>query len=283
MSASSACAQQRGIGAELGRSDLDRLKRRRHHAHLQLRLDDLFHEGPHLPEKATEHNSLGVEDIDEPRQARAEPATALLHGGQRDGVTPGRLPEQSGDGFRPVAPLRSSRAAEERRSGDLGLPSSPSPHSDSGRPWGSPGRVPPRRRIRPHLPKDAPVDDQPAADFDFARQVDEVISAGHAAPPHVYSAERSEVRLVGDEDRQIGPEPCSDETSEWDVAPSQIRSEVHEPVSPSDYFGHRDADAGDPATRGNQTPLRCPDELPDVFDRLIGRAAPRLCAEVRAM
>ena len=74
---------------------------------------------------------------------------------------------------------------------------------------------------------------------------------------------------------RLGPEPLGDETAERDVAPSEVRSEVHETVGPADNPGDRDAEAGDPASRWDRR-LRGPDELADVFDRLIGGEAPRL-------
>ena len=85
--------------------------------------------------------------------------------------------------------------------------------------------------------------------------------------------ERPEVRLVRSEDRDGQVELGGEHRREWDVAPSEVRGEVHEPVGPprDPHDGNADADQD---ALGRQRVEERSGQLGHILDRLLrGEAA----------
>jgi hypothetical protein len=83
-----------------------------------------------------------------------------------------------------------------------------------------------------------------------------------------------EVRIVGDENREPGPDPGCDKLAQPDIPPSQVRGKVHQTVRSADDGRKGHPQAGDPAMGGDRG-LSGLNELQDVLDGLLESQATR--------
>ena len=123
-------------------------------------------------------------------------------------------------------------------------------------------------------------EDHTDADPDFSGHEQEIVDARrHTA---AMLGEGAEVGLVGDRDRGVSAEALGEHLSEWDIPPSKVGSEVHEPVSPPRQTDDGDADAGEVVPDGHRGDQRL-GQLDGVLDGLAGRESTTLTVDADAV
>ena len=193
-------------------------------------------------EQAAEDDDLGVEDVDQAREADPRPAPDVRDRPARRLVAGiGRLEHPRHAGLA-RARVRDPCPADERRLADLGLPAA-GRATATAPPIGVDGEVPDLARVAT-VPVERPaVDDQPAADADLARHVQDVASAVRRPPEVLRHA--AEVGLVADDDRHAERQAGGDEVRERHVRPAEVRGQPDEAVVTAHEPDDRDADAED--------------------------------------
>ena len=123
------------------------------------------------------------------------------------------------------------------------------------------------------------VDDDPGADAQLARDVDEVPEAAPAALPQL--RERAEVRIVLGADRERGPaEPLAQQVGHEDVDPAEVGRHEQAAVA-VDQAGQRDHGAGRQQLLVRQRGERRAGELGEVVEHRVDRPAAVLARRER--
>ena len=190
--------------------------------------------------EATEHDQLGVEDVDQVPDAQAQPPADLRQGAAAGGVAGGGPLREGVDHGRPGGAVAVAHASHQGGLPGLGLPAAggPAPALDA-------------RRVDQHVARLAcvtggtqqrlAVDDGADADTDLAGDVHQV--PDRAMPPAVL-APRSEVGLVGHHHRDVERQLPGKQLAERDVPPPEVGGEVDEPVGATGDPHHGDPDPG---------------------------------------
>ena len=202
-----------------------------------------------------------------PSQRPARSRLASAAGPPARGVGDERV-DRLGGRHRRQAPPR-SRASSPTSSSQQ--PTEPHRHAP---PAGLIGRVTDLAREAGDARQRVPVDDDPAADADLARDEDHVVGAPAGTATQL--RQRTEVGIVGDVDRQVQAERLADERAERDVAASRGSGRWRpRPSVRADHARDRDADA-DEGIAGEAEQLELRGELAQVLeDVLERRSVPR--------
>ncbi len=228
----------------------------------------LDHRGLEVLEQAlvqtAEDHEVGIEDVDEVADAEPEPSSDLGDRSKGGAVAGRRTLAHLVDAPRSLA---QPGVAQERDLSRLGLPA-PGRPAPALQPIGIDQRVPRLTGVPGGSAQGPPVHDDPGADPELAGDVDQIADAG--AQPATMLRQRSEVGIVGREDGNVEVDLGGEHRRERDVAPSQVGSQVDEPVGPPGDPDDGDADARQGVLRRERVQERTR-QLRDVLHRLLRR------------
>ena len=226
-------------------------------------VDDVLAGLPQRGQRATEHDHLGVEHVDDGAQPDAEPVADLVQG------APGPLVTVVRGGDHLVDPLgsaagESSGQHQQLVLADLGLPAADVAAPALLRAAAVDQQVPDLAGVAARPRERDAADQEPAADADAAVEVRHVGVPDRGAAQVL--GEHAEVRVVVGE--HAPPEPLREQRGERLVDPAEVRREAHRAVGVADGTRHGDAgaEAAHAGVRGEHLLDHLGRRLDDVLD-----------------